>query len=396
MTAAIDRTFVRLGWLILTFLALAFVLFMVNQTAGMVELVSTAWSPEAGRIALWGLIGLYVTLLVVPVLLLFRLPKPLSPPEVAEGPEFEAYLAGLRRRLEGNPRLAGFPLSDRAEIEVALDSLTAEADREIQNAAGGVFLATAISQSGRLDAFLVLGALIRLVWRVSHVYWQRPTLRDMGKLYVNVAGTAFVAAELDDVDVATQIEPIVSSVLGAGVSAIPGFQVATGILVNSVLTGTANGFLTLRVGVITRRYCCAMVQPRKRSLRHAAAVEAAGMLGGIVVAGTRTLAVAIKDATVQRTRTAVSGTGTVVKRTGGAAREIGTGFVEVGSDAIGDIGRGVSKGVRVTGETVSEATRSLLEALGFAQRHAGPSGPEGSPGVSERGPGEDRPVPDDG
>jgi hypothetical protein len=187
---------------------------------------------------------------------------------------------------------------------------------------------------------------------------------------MNVAGTAFVAAELDDVDVATQVEPIVSSVLGAGVSAIPGFQVATGILVNSVLTGTANGFLTLRVGVITKRYCCAMVQPSKRTLRHAAAVEAAGMLGGIVVDGTRTLAVAMKDATVQRTRSAVTGTGTAVKRTGSAAKDIGSGFVEVGSDAISDIGRGVTKGVRVTSDTVSEATRSLLEALRIAERRS--------------------------
>jgi hypothetical protein len=395
MTAAIDRTFVRLGWMILAFLVVAFLLFMVNQTAGLVDLVSTAWSPDAGRIALWGLIGLYATLLLAPVVLLFRLPKPLSPPEVAEGPEFEEYLAGLRRRLEGNSRLAGFPLGDRAEIEVALGSLTEEADREIQKAAGGVFLATAISQSGRLDAFLVLGALVRLVWRVSHVYWQRPTLRDMGKLYMNVAGTAFVAAELDDVDVATQVEPIVSSVLGAGVSAIPGFQVATGILVNSVLTGTANGFLTLRVGVITRRYCCTMVQPRKRSLRHAAAVEAAGMLGGIVVDGTRTLAVAMKDATVQRTRTAVSGTGTAVKRTGSAAVELGTGFMEVGSDAIGDIGRGVSKGVRVTSDTVTEATRSLLEALGLAQRQAARSDRGGPNEGAGDGPAAGSPSPDD-
>ncbi|MCL7976051.1 MAG: YcjF family protein [marine benthic group bacterium] len=370
MTAAIDRTFTRLGWALLSFLVLAFLLFMVNQTAGIVELVSTGWNPEAGRIALWVLIGLYVVLLITPVVLLFRLPAPLSPPELAEGPEFEAYLDGLRRRLAGNPRLAGMSLANREEIETALDSLSVEADREIQNAAGGVFLATAISQSGRLDAFLVLGALMRLVWRVSHVYWQRPTIRDMGKLYMNVAGTAFVAAELDDVDVATQVEPIVSSVLGAGVSAIPGFQVATGILVNSVLTGTANGFLTLRVGVITRRYCSAMVQPKKRTLRHAAAVEAAGMLGGIVVEGTRTLAVAMKDATVQRTRSAVTGTGTAVKRTGSAAKEIGTGFVEVGSDAIGDIGRGVTKGVRVTSDTVSEATRSLLEALRIAERRS--------------------------
>ncbi len=376
MTGTIDRTFVRLGWAILSFLVLAFLLLMVNQTADFVDLVSTGWSPEAGRITLWVLIGAWVLLLLVPAVLLLRLPEPLVPPEVDEGPEFEEYLNGLRRRLDGNPRLVSQPLGTRAEIETALGSLTGEADTEIQAVAGGVFLATAVSQSGRLDAFLVLGALMRLVWRVSHVYWQRPTIRDMGKLYMNVAGTAFVAAELDDVDVATQVEPIVSSVVGAGVSAIPGFQVATAILVNSVLTGTANGFLALRVGVITKRYCSAMVRPPKRSMRQAAAVEAAGMLGGIVMVGTRTLAKAMANATVDRTKSAVTGTGKVVRQTGSAAMDLGTDFVDVGAGAISDIGKGMSRTVRGASDTVADATLSLLEALGLAQKRERESGAE--------------------
>ena len=53
----VDRTFVRLGWAILSFLVLGFLLLMVNQTADFVDLVSTGWSPEAGRITLWVLIG---------------------------------------------------------------------------------------------------------------------------------------------------------------------------------------------------------------------------------------------------------------------------------------------------------------------------------------------------
>ncbi len=370
MTAAIDRTFVRLGWAILAFLTIAFLVFMANQTVAFVDLVATAWSPGAARITLWVLIGIYTLLLLSPAVLLLRLPKPLVPPVADEGPEFEAYLAGLRRRLEGNPRLAGMPLETRQEIETALASLGDDADREIRAAAGGVFLATAVSQSGRLDAFLVLGALTRIVWKVSHVYWQRPTLRDMGKLYVNVAGTAFVAAELDDIDVATQVEPIVSSVLGASVTAIPGFQVATGILVNSVLTGTANGFLALRVGVITKRYCSAMRRSPKRTLRHAAAIEAAGMLGGIVADGTRTLGRAIAEATVDRTKSVVSGTGQVMRQTGGAAKELGTEFVEVGSGAISDLGRGVTRGVRGASDAVAEATLSLLESLGMVRRRS--------------------------
>ncbi|MGW8282555.1 MAG: hypothetical protein ACWGON_04560 [Gemmatimonadota bacterium] len=375
MTGAIDRTFVRIGWAVLAFLAVAFLMFMVNQTVAFTDLVSTGFGPEAGRVALWTLAGLYAMFLLLPAVLLLRLPKPLVPPETDRGREFEAYLDGLRRRLRGNARLAGQPLGSRAEIETALASLSVEADQEIRAASGGVFLATAISQSGRLDAFLVLGALTRIVWRVSHVYWQRPTIRDMGKLYMNVAGTAFVAAELDDVDVATQVEPIISSVVGASVTAVPGFQVAAGVLVNSVLTGTANAFLALRVGVITKRYCCSMTRPQKRSLRHAAAVEAAGMLGGIVAHGTRTLGKAVGNATLDRTRSVVTGTGQIVRQTGGAAVDLGVDFVEVGSGAITDLGRGVSRGVRGASDAVAEATLSLLESLGLAQRRTRP-GPD--------------------
>jgi hypothetical protein len=374
MTGAVDRTFVRIGLAILAFLVVAFLVFLVNQTAGLVDLVAAGWGPEAGRIALWALVASYVILLAVPTLLLFRLPKPLVPPLEESGPEFESYLVGLRKRLAGNPRLAGRSLESREEIESAIASLEEEADVEIRKLSGGVFLATAISQSGRLDAFLVLGALLRMVWRVSHVYWQRPTVRDMGKLYANVAGTAFVASELDDIDVATQVQPIVSSVLGASVTAVPGFQVASGILVNSVLVGTANAFLALRVGAITKRYCTAMVRPRKRSLRQAAAIEAAGMLGGIVMEGTKKLGKALAGATATQTRRAVTGTGRAVTRTGEAALDLGAEFVDVGAGALSDLGKGVGRSVRGAGETVAEATISLLETLGLARRTAGSAG----------------------
>jgi hypothetical protein len=383
MTGAVDRTFVRIGLAMLAFFVVAFLVFLVNQTAGLVDLVGTGWGPDAGRIALWTLVAAYALLLAVPTLLLFRLPKPLVPPIDDSGPEFDAYLVGLRARLAGNPRLAERPLETREEIEAAIASLEGEADVEIRQISGGVFLATAISQSGRLDAFLVLGALLRMVWRVSHVYWQRPTLRDMGKLYANVAGTAFVASELDDIDVATQVQPIISSVLGASVTAVPGFQVASGILVNSVLVGTANAFLALRVGAITKRYCTAMVRPRKRSLRQAAAVEAAGMLGAIVMDGTKKLGRALAGATATHTRRAVTGTGRVVTRTGEAAFDLGAEFVDVSAGALSDLGKGMSRGVRDAGETVAEATINLLEMLGLARRTA--ASPEPAPGADDAG-----------
>jgi hypothetical protein len=64
--------------------------------------------------------------------------------------------------------------------------------------------------------------------------------------------------------------------------AIPGFQVFTTIAVNSLLSGSANAFLTLRIGMIAKAYCSSLVaQPRTR-LRKSATADAARLLSGIV------------------------------------------------------------------------------------------------------------------
>jgi hypothetical protein len=168
-----------------------------------------------------------------------------------------------------------------------------KSDEIIQQTASTVFISTAISQSGRLDAFLVLSAQSRMVRRIARLYYQRPTLRDLIQLYANVAGTAFLASEFEDIDISEQVEPVLSSTLGALAVAIPGVQLAASILVNSVLTGTANAFLTLRVGIIARRYCGSLVIAEKRTLRRAASAEAAKLLGSIVRQGTTKLSKAL-------------------------------------------------------------------------------------------------------
>ena len=127
--------------------------------------------------------------------------------------------------------------------------------RIIKATASQVFLSTAVSQSGRLDTLLVFSMQTRMVWKLAHLYYQRPTLRDMVRLYANVAGTSFVAGELQDVDLSEQVEPVFSAVVGSLGGAVPGFQLVASILANSILSGAADAFLTLRVGMIARRYC---------------------------------------------------------------------------------------------------------------------------------------------
>ncbi len=271
---------------------LFFILFVINQTAQVVQLAERV-TPSFGNLVFWGLLIIYAIFILVPVFLFLSLPKSLTPPTSEDAPEFSGYLEALKKRLASNSNLKSLELSSRQHVEDALSILGKKSDEIIQQTASTVFISTAISQSGRLDAFLVLSAQSRMIWRIARLYYQRPTLRDLIQLYANVAGTAFLASEFEDVDISEQVEPILSSTLGALALTIPGIQLAASILVNSVLTGTANAFLTLRVGIIARRYCGSLVLTEKRALRRAASAEAAKLLGSIVRQGTTKLSKAV-------------------------------------------------------------------------------------------------------
>ena len=292
-----------------------FVLFVVNQTAQVVQL-ATRVSTGFGTLVFWALIVLYGVLILVPVILFLRLPRSLTPPKSEDAPEFSVYLDGLKKRLASHGLLKGMDLSGREQVESALAVLDKRADEIIQKMASTVFLSTAISQNGRLDAFLVLSAQSRMVWQIAHLYNQRPSLRDVIHLYANVAATAFLASELDDIDVSEQVQPVLSAALGALAVSIPGLKMATSILVSSVLTGSANAFLTLRVGIITRQYCGALVVAEKRTLRRAATAEAARLLGSIVKQGTSRVTKAVWEASKGKVGTIFSEATDSVKEAG--------------------------------------------------------------------------------
>ena len=283
-----------------------FVLFVVNQTAQVVGLADRV-SPAFGTAVLWFLLGLYAALILAASVFFLRLPKPLAPPETEMEPEFSRYLDALRTRLAANPRLKGFDLSDRAGIESALASLGRECDVIIRDSAAAVFVSTAISQSGRLDTVFVLTAHVRMVWRIASIYNQRPALRELVRLYANVAATALVAGELDEAEISEQIEPILSSALGAVSLSVPGMQAAASIVVTSILTGAANAFLTLRVGIIARRWCGSLVVDERRALRRTATAEAARLLGSIVKSGTARISRGLWDASKDKVGGAFSG-----------------------------------------------------------------------------------------
>ncbi len=271
------KTVKRIALLLSLFVIIVFVVFMFNQTVQIVQSARTV-NLTFGNAVMWGLVFLYSTLLIAPVVLWFRVPKRMSPPSVAEGPDYERFMADFRKRLSRNARLRGSPLTSIAEVESAIRLLDKHADDVVTSTASAVFLSTAVLQSGRLDALVVLAAQTRLIWKVAQVYYQRPSVRDSVQLYANVASTAFIAAGVEDVDV----DVLVSTIFGSTVAAIPGMH----LLAEAVLSGSANAFLTLRVGMITKQYCRCTTRVEKSGLRRAATLQAAKLLGMIVKEGT--------------------------------------------------------------------------------------------------------------
>jgi len=225
--------------------------------AGVTSLISLAERihPIAGTIVFWsvclaaGFFALYCAVAYA------RLPAALIPPEEESGPTYDAYLQALRVRLTANPRTRGKPLATEEEIENAVGHLSAEADSIVRSTASTVFLSTALMQNGRLDGLIVLFTQIQMVGRIARIYVQRPSPRELVRLYANVAGTAFVASGLESLELGEMVAPLAVSVVPALKGGIPGLSGVSALLVRCVSNGAANAFLTLRVGEVARRYC---------------------------------------------------------------------------------------------------------------------------------------------
>src|SRR6184192_4530182 len=252
--------------------------------AGVTSLVSLAdrIHPVAGTIVFWavclaaGFFALYCAIAYA------RLPTALVPPEENSGPKHDVYLQALRVRLAANPRTRDLPVVTKAEIERAVATLSAQADLVVRRTASTVFLSTALMQNGRLDGLIVLFTQIQMIGRIARIYVQRPSPRELMRLYANVAGTAFVASGLESLDLGEKVAPLDTSMVPALKGGIPGLSGISALLVRCVSNGAANAFLTLRVGEVARRYCELTSRCPPELIRKSATAAAVQHLGRIV------------------------------------------------------------------------------------------------------------------
>ncbi len=126
------------------------------------------------------------------------------------------------------------------------DTRLDQMDDIVHRHAKQVFVSTALSQNGRLDAFLVLAINFRMLKELISHYGYRPTYPQLVKTYTKVLSAALIADGIEDTQFAEIFPMLSKGFLGV----IPGL----GTLSSSLLQGTGNAFLTLRVGYITKNY----------------------------------------------------------------------------------------------------------------------------------------------
>jgi hypothetical protein len=321
----------KLIFLAALFFTVLFAIFVINQTNQLVAFAAGI-NANLGQVVLYTLLALYALIIAVPLVTLFKRPRALIPPADPESEAYRNYLVKFTARLSKNPLLKDLEVSPEKpeSIENALKILNQHADEKIKESASSVFIMTAISQYGALDAVIVILSQFRMIWQVAVVYNQRPTLSEVTYLYSNVFATAFLATKIESLEILEdQLEPVIASVMGSSLSSLtPALNTAANIITNAVIQGAANAFLTLRVGVIARHYCATIVKPERSSLRQAAAIRASALL-----------AIVLGESTYKVTRAVVRATA----KAGGRPFRYGHGLVAYASKKTWAAGRATLK-----------------------------------------------------
>jgi uncharacterized membrane protein YcjF (UPF0283 family) len=172
-------------------------------------------------------------------------------------------------------------LGDALELKASLakifdETIKKELNKMIISHAETVFISTAISQNGKLDAIAVLSINLKLIKNLVLKCGFRPSYYSLGKLSVNVLSTAIIAESLENMDFS---EVFPTSGVNA-LSEIPILKTVTG----SFAQGIGNALLSLRVGIICRNYLFMNIKGlKKNQIRKLAFGEAVVLLPMVLV-----------------------------------------------------------------------------------------------------------------
>ncbi len=243
---------------------------------------------------------------------IIKYPKVLEPPS-KDDEMYDDFLEKKLKKLRKNKYLKKIEYSfvggnAEEKISNAYDELKKEGDRIMKLDANAIFLTTAISQNGVLDGITVLFSLMKTIYKLATLYENRPNYARLLYLYANVATVVLVARSIEDMDlIEEQLEPILTSIFGGTIlSAIPGGVTISSFIVNSIVEGSVNALLSLRVSCISQRYLMMIEPMTKKEIRKRASMEAAGNLGYIIKDNAVFVVKSITNATKNATKSKIS------------------------------------------------------------------------------------------
>ena len=250
-------------------LALILVILLAGNVITIGDKLAVA-SPVLAWIFYGLLLAAFVWLVVVPtcrILLAKPFPKLSVDPTAEDTPEVRAGLKEFGRSLADNlgDLQADEASARRAELLKQLDSyydlaelrsiLQGELDRRFDKAMGHinqwaktVFLVTTVSQTGRIDAITTLVINCRMIADVIRCSGYRPTWGQLGKQYARILATSLFSYYLSDTLDKVEVDPEMLNL--KALSNIP----LMGTITKSLVDGTANTLLSLRIGHVTLAY----------------------------------------------------------------------------------------------------------------------------------------------
>ncbi len=260
-------------------------LLLLGQIDSIALQCTEAFFPGFGVPVCLVLVGLELFAIYALYRALFGRPSRLLLKATATDEEREAFRREMRHRLAHNPHIleSGLNVNDADFLNKAMQHLDTLADAEIRANGKKVFLGTALSQNGRLDALIVFFCLCRMVWRVSAIYNQRPTAQEMLSVCSTVSSSTFVAFSIEALDIPqtitdtmNELMPSVAPAMAA--SSVPFLGSAIHVFTQSLIDGAANCLLAVRAGVITRRAYRFAMNGGEESLRRSCVKETAAMM----------------------------------------------------------------------------------------------------------------------
>ena len=270
---------------LLACLSLVALLALLVQFNGAAMSTAEILAPGTGWIVCLALVGLELLACVWLGLAWFPRPSKLVLRANPTEEERRAFARELTRRLRANKhvRAAGLKTDDPDFLPAALRHLDELADSVIRSDAKKIFLGTALSQNGKLDALIVFFVLSRMVWRVSAIYNQRPTVREIWSVYSMVSSSAFIAFSIEALDIPRTISEAMSALLPSvtpslTTSSLPIVGASFQYFTASIIGGAANALLAVRAGIIARNAFRFAALPQEGSLRQTCAGQSCAML----------------------------------------------------------------------------------------------------------------------